>query len=64
MCKYKLLGFEQSHILQRLYLFIYFNKYFNWFRYMSVVGMMRWSEFAKHEELLADRNITMSLELH
>lgn len=59
MHKYKLLGFEQSHLLQRLYLFIYFNKYFNWFRYMSVVEMVRWGESAKHEELLADRTIIM-----
>lgn len=59
MHKYKLLGFEQSHLLQCLYLFIYFNKYFNWFCYMSVVGTVRWGEFAKHKELLADRNIIM-----
>lgn len=59
MRKHKLLGFEQSHLLQHLYLFIYSNKYFNWFRYMSVVGMVRWGEFAKHKELLADRSIIM-----
>lgn len=55
MLKSKLLGFEQLH-LQNLYLFIYFNKYFSWFSYMSVVGTVRWGEFAKSEMLLADRN--------
>lgn len=58
MHKSKLLGFEQLH-LQHLYLFIYFNKYFNWFCYMSVVGTVRWGEFVTSKMLLADRNIKM-----